>query len=619
MHLLVLKICIFLMLFSASCTKGAAPGTTAAKTYKKSVNSIDIFYSTNKNDREFLMLSLKAVDRFAKGFRKVVIVTDSDDDLQLSDLNIHNIKVELFKEQVPEHWGWNERYNHKQYIKADFARWTDAGAVLSLDSDSIIYDLLTPDMYFSKQHKPVWLYDTYENILHTHVGNIQAKLNQWRIATAHFLKRNLDDVEYEFMRFPGFLITRKLADKFKQYVNNEFHQSLFEFMTSPSISAHGLHSEFNYLGAFGYYLDPEKEYEFVNLRVAAQKYARINKQIPKELQELFPATLEEHPYPLIKGSQQLLAHSGQLLAEYPLWDFLHQPKHKYLLVAVRGKTGLANRIKSIVSGLATARLSGRKLCLVWDVNADMVADFHELFENDIKMLYNFRIEESSLLLNFKYEASSSLDPDVINNHSDIVLIDSYRSFSDKSLRFQDYLPIYLDELKSLKPVPEISERVDRFVKEHFKNKHVVGVHFRSWSNAVGDADWDLKSNPIEAFFAEMDKELARHPNTVFFIATDDQANKEKFIERYKDKVILSGIPKIARNDIVSQKDGLFEWLLLGKTEFVIGTNGSTYSDEATLLTPERRKIDVGPSPFHGHDPFICFDKISGKPIRCEMH
>lgn len=616
----------FFVLFLSSCLSGDNQKITQKEeTLRKNLTHIDIFYKTHKKDRKFLLSSLKTVDRFAKGFRKIVIVTDADDDLTLSDLNLHNLEVELFKEQLPTHWGATEKYNHQQYVKVDFKKWTDAWAILSLDSDVILYDLLTPNMYFSKKGKPVWLFNSYKDIFPTVNSGMRGGLEHWREVVSHFLKKNPNDLEFEFMRFPGFLITRNLADKFEQYIKNEFHLSLLEFMTTPSTSDSGKHTEFNYLGGFAYYLDPEKEYDLVDATVAGQAYARINKQIPQELENLFPATKDLRPYPLIQyhsytqNPNQISDHLNQLLAEYPLWDFLHQPKNKYLLVSVRGTTGLANRIKSITSGLATAKLSGRKLCLIWDINSDMIAGFHDLFTNDIQILHNYRINNGKLLLNFKHQTTDLNYPEIINNDSDVILIDSWKSFSDKNVNFNNYLPLYIEQLKSLTPVPDVAHRVEQFVKQNFDGKRVVGIHFRSWAKALDVVDWNLKSSPIDDFFAKMDKELQRHPNTFFFIATDDQANKEKFIERYKDKAILSGISKIARDTIETQKDAFFEWLLLGKTQFIIGTNASTFSDEAALLTKTQIKINVGPNQFPGHDPLICFDHATGKPILCPGH
>lgn len=589
---------------------------------KSNIKSVDIFYKTYKNDRQFLILSLKTVDRFAKGFRKVVIVTDADDDLSPEDVRLKNFPVELYKEQLPANWGRQEKYNHQQYVKLNFKKWTDADAILSIDSDVILYDLLTPGMYFSKDGKPVWLYGSYEDIMKGQVEGVQKALMEWRAVVANVLGKKPEDIQYEFMRFPGFLITRKLADGFESFVHQRFHKTLFEFLLTPSVAESGKHTEFNYLGAYAYYIDPHHEYDFRTYPEAASKDAKINAQIPLAIENHFPTA--GRPYPLIRyhsyteDPSKISKHSSLLLARYGLHDFLHQPAQPYLLVGMRGTTGLANRIKSVVSGLTMAKLSGRKLCLAWDVNTDMPTEFHDLFENNICMLYNFRVYKNKFLFNFNYEKLDLYSPEILSKGTDVLMVDSWKSFSDTQLNFKDYLSLYVHELKSLRPTPEMSARVRDFVEHYFAHKRIVGVHFRAWSAAVGDTEWGLKSDPIELFFVKMDEELAKHPNTKFFIATDDQANKERFIERYKDKVILSGIPEISRNSINAQKDGFFEWLLLGKTEFIIGTNVSTYSDEAALLTRSQRKINVGPVPqqFKSHDPLICFDDISGKPIRC---
>ena len=597
-----------LSLFSFSCKYSLTPEESSR------ARKIDIFYKTYKNDHEFLKLSLATVDRFAVGFRKVVIVTDSDHDLKASDFNLKNIKVEIFKEVLPSGWGSLERYNHQQYVKMNFKKWTDANAVLSLDSNVVLYNTITPDTYYSGQGKPIWLFDSYEEVLKgQNQGTIEV-LSMRRSVVGHFLQRKPEEVQFEFMRFPGFLVTRKLTDKVEDYIKKTFNKSVYEFMTEPSIIDSHKHTEFNYLGAFAYYLDPEKEYDFISFKKAVTDYYKTNSQMPEIIQKEFPT--EERPYTLIQYHSYSVDPMGLtesfkcLLAEYQIWDYLHVPKDKYLVLSLGANTGMANRIKAIMSALVEAELAGRKVCLAWEINHDMVAGFDDLFVSDIPLLYNFAVlDKKTLIFRFPYEQTDQDEPVIISSASDVVLINSCKTFRDRNVNFKDFLKLYLKHLKSLKPVKDVSDEVDRFIASNFKGKDVVGVHFRSWSAGVGDAHWNFKSEDISEFFKEMDKELNQNPEAFFFVTADDKKLKDQFVERYGNKIILSGIPVIARDTVESQKYGLFEWLLLGKTRFIIGTTLSTFSDEAALLTAEQRKINIGASQFPtNHNPVICFDK-----------
>ncbi len=604
-----------LPLFSFTCEESPTPEEISK------ARKIDIFYKTYKNDDAFLRLSLATLDRFAVGFRKVVIVTDSDHDLKASDFNLKNIKIEIFKEVIPSGWGSLERYNHQQYVKMNFKKWTDANAILSLDSNVILYNTITPDIYYSNKSKPIWLFESYEEVFKGIDQGMVDALGMRRSAVGYFLQRKPEEVQSEFMRFPGFLITRKLADKVEGHIKKTFNKSVYEFMTEPSIIDSHKHTEFNYLGAFAYYLDPEKEYDFIDIKKSIISYSKTNSQIPEAIQRKFP--IDGRPYPLIqyhsytKDPRELTESFEPLFAEYQLWDYLHVPKDKYLVLSFGARTGMANRIKSTVSALVSAELTGRKVCLAWPINDDMVAGFDDLFINDIPLLYNFApLTKKRLIFRFPYEQTNQYEPRIASSTSDVVLMDSYKTFRDRDIKFKDFFALYLKHLKSLKPVKDISEDVNRFAARNFNGKDVVGIHFRSWSAGVGDESWNLKSENISEFFKEMDKELKQNPEVFFFVTADDKKLKDKFVEQYGDKIILSGIPVIARNTVESQKYGLFEWLLLGKTRFIIGTTLSTFSDEAALLTIEQRKINIGTSQFSSdHNPVICFDK-TGQVKEC---
>jgi hypothetical protein len=61
---------------------------------------------------------------------------------------------------------------------------------------------------------------------------------------------------------------------------------------------------------------------------------------------------------------------------------------------------------------------------------------------------------------------------------------------------------------------------------------------------------------------------------------------------------------------------LVEWLLLQRSQYIVGTYQSTFSDQASLMTGEKRKIEVGPDAF-GLEKQISWEKVSYLVNGCE--
>lgn len=119
----------------------------------------------------------------------------------------------------------------------------------------------------------------------------------------------------------------------------------------------------------------------------------------------------------------------------------------------------------------------------------------------------------------------------------------------------------------------------------------------------------------------MDHELKVHPETVFFVATDDVGSRNQFLERFSsEKIIFSELEKAERKTLKGIKGALYEMLLLSKTHHIIGTTMSSFSDLAAMMTESSRKITIGNSPYRG-DPLktFCFARPTGILAPCDVN
>ena len=114
-------------------------------------------------------------------------------------------------------------------------------------------------------------------------------------------------------------------------------------------------------------------------------------------------------------------------------EFEPTPNTKYLVVYFpqEGLRGLANRLKAINSGIVYSQITGRKLVLIWDKNADMVAGFEELFVNKIPQTTKKQLDIIALNNNLSVHEfnQGSLPPDtrgpsIIDVQEDILLVNT---------------------------------------------------------------------------------------------------------------------------------------------------------------------------------------------------
>ncbi|MDA9260653.1 hypothetical protein N9P58_02175 [Puniceicoccaceae bacterium] len=154
---------------------------------------IDLFYKTYPGDYQFLEHSLKSVKRHAQGFRDIIIVTDHGHLDALRELvnpfNIPSLKLfELdrsldiysptklpsplrkLKRSLFKAIGSSRRiikpkkigYEIQKAVKCDWTQWSDADAVLQIDSDTMLIAPLKTKQLFKEQH-PIWLRQTWGN------------------------------------------------------------------------------------------------------------------------------------------------------------------------------------------------------------------------------------------------------------------------------------------------------------------------------------------------------------------------------------------------------------------------------------------------------------------------
>jgi len=243
--------------------------------------------------------------------------------------------------------------------------------------------------------------------------------------------------------------------------------------------------------------------------------------------------------------------------------------------------GLSNRIKCLISSMKIANKTERSLILYWPKDESCNCNLSDLFENKIK-----EISKEELRKVIKEKGYELYQNNLNKNKRDFILVDSSRfeefSLEDIQLRFEE-TPIevrkeILNYLGKLKIKKEILTKVNYFIKKEF-SKNVVGVHIRR-----GDFV-NLKTgigaiSPDESFIEEMKKEIEKNKNVKFFLATEDKETETKFRNIFGNKIIIYSKKTENREDEGSVEEALIEMLILSRTNKILGSYGSTFTEMA---------------------------------------
>lgn len=196
--------------------------------------TVDLIYKSYSSDFEFLKFSLRSVQRFATGFRRIVVIVPEGQTPPTGDAEtVHFVR---------EH---GEPYLFQQNIKLHADMFTDAEFICHFDSDTIWTQPVTPQDLIVDNRRPIWLYTPYADIT---TGDGQT----WKKPTAKVMRQ---PVEHEFMRRHPFVTPRWALEGFRKWMWLNHGMSLESYiMGQPGRSF----SEFNAIGAWLWFFHRDK-------------------------------------------------------------------------------------------------------------------------------------------------------------------------------------------------------------------------------------------------------------------------------------------------------------------------------------------------------------------------
>lgn len=125
------------------------------------------------------------------------------------------------------------------------------------------------------------------------------------------------------------------------------------------------------------------------------------------------------------------------------------------------------------------------------------------------------------------------------------------------------------------PQDDIQRRIDEVVAGF--SERTIGVHIRRTDNVVS-----IQSSPLENFTNMMNAEIKKKANTKFYVASDDDEVKESLKSKYPN-CIITLMDDTDRNSLEGMKFAVLDLFCLSKTNKIIGSVGSSYSQIAAEI------------------------------------
>jgi len=234
-------------------------------------------------------------------------------------------------------------------------------------------------------------------------------------------------------------------------------------------------------------------------------------------------------------------------------------------------------MRVINSGWTLARERQERLLVLWNCNSELNCPFDALFRPVSEFrIVNIRSVADPRKLFYQKTARSYLTNEDLLSHrtSDGKLEKQYA----KNLKGNIYIFTWewfypSEDYHLFIPVDSLQKRIEQMTS-HFGTS-CVGVHIRRTDNrpAIGKSS-------TEAFLKSMRKELEVHPDTLFYLATDDLKEETRIREAFPGKILSNENRCLRRDSREGMQDALCDLYCLAATRRIIGSYFSSFTDIA---------------------------------------
>lgn len=251
-------------------------------------------------------------------------------------------------------------------------------------------------------------------------------------------------------------------------------------------------------------------------------------------------------------------------------------------------SGLANRLRVLLSGAALAEATGRRFEMYWPRTSACSADFDGLFTAPWAVR---AVEwESHRLPNFVTDAS--MVPDLLTSDvRDLAFLHTGTFFApEQHPHHGPHVARSHALLDHVQPIDRLARRIHAFADGRFRPV-MIGVHLRRGDFVRRQPD--LVANAGQAV-AAVTRMVDAQPDAGILLCTDDggvdqesgrtvfDGVRELFVSRFGSRVVIPEARSLDRRDPVAIEDAVVHLWLLRQTQYVVGSAGSSFSELAVV-------------------------------------
>ena len=249
----------------------------------------------------------------------------------------------------------------------------------------------------------------------------------------------------------------------------------------------------------------------------------------------------------------------------------------YIIVQPQG--GLCNRMRTIAGAYKLAKITNKRLVVLWVRSSEMNECFHQLFEPMPFKVIDDR--QGSFIQRWLWRIVSRthyftlIDDEKIQNSGwrDSSTLDWAKEYTKKNLLICACHDIIKDcDYTIFKPLESIKKRCSIDI-----NDNVIGIHIRRTDNMES-----VRNSPTEMFVQKMNEEIETMKAVRFFLSTDDPKEEALLKERFGNRIIINPKTSIDRNNPIAIQEALLDLYSLSRCRKIYGSYYSSFSDVAAV-------------------------------------
>ena len=248
----------------------------------------------------------------------------------------------------------------------------------------------------------------------------------------------------------------------------------------------------------------------------------------------------------------------------------------------------------MVSGIGLSKELNIPLKIVWEKDAGLNSEYHDLFRE------NASVQISAVDLRSRVIQLCMGKPKLLKFVGKFVGIDfmmfdrdmhglvwkSGTNFIDlDAIRNAGPGDIYINVCNEFYFKPEYlsyflpNERIQNAINEVAGKFHenTIGLHIRRT-----DHKHAINESPVELFIEKMNEEIQANEMVTFYLATDDPGLKNTLIGKFGKRMLFSNV-ELSRNSSDGMYGAMIDLYALARTKKIYGSYFSSYSDIAARI------------------------------------